>query len=216
MTHHHAIFMAHSHNMAHHHHQSSHHHHHHHHSPRHHQHHHHHRDHNDIIIPIGIWPVMTIANASNSRPSPPVGERSLLIPKDAGVTLSSIWTGAGETTCSKLLTMSTTLYLHHHGDFTPPPTITYVGGKTEDITEFDSDLMSFRDLEDFAQKYDYDVNSLIYFKCDGFSFSEGIRVIYDDGYVRDLVDLSKPYGRIDLYVDHFNLDDLIDVPQTPK
>ncbi|KAL8099046.1 hypothetical protein AgCh_031661 [Apium graveolens] len=112
--------------------------------------------------------------------------------------------------------MSTTLYLHHHGDFTSPPTITYVGGKIEVITEFDSDLMSFRDLEDFAQKYDYDVNSLVYFKCDGFSFSEGIRVIYDDGSVRDLVDLSKPYGRIDLYVDHFNLDDLIDVPQTPK
>ncbi|KAL8113628.1 hypothetical protein AgCh_020812 [Apium graveolens] len=112
--------------------------------------------------------------------------------------------------------MSTTIYLHHHGDFTPPPTVTYVGGRTEVIKDFDSDLLSFRDLEDFAIKYEYDVNALVYFKCDGHNFKDGTRLIYDDVSVRDLVALSKPYGRIDLYVDHFDLDELVDVPHTPK
>lgn len=106
MTHHHVSFMAHSHSMAHHHHHSvtpsHHHHHHHHHSPRHHHHHHHHRrEHNDVVIPIGILPIMTSVNASNLRPKPPVGEKSLLIPKEAGETSS--WE-AVETSFSKLFT----------------------------------------------------------------------------------------------------------------
>lgn len=106
MTHHHMSFMAHSHSMAHHHHHSVTASHHHHHSPRHHHHHHHHRhrDHNDVIIPIGILPLMTTVNASNSRPKPPVGEKSLLIPKEAGETSSLISKEDGETSCSKLFT----------------------------------------------------------------------------------------------------------------
>lgn len=112
--------------------------------------------------------------------------------------------------------MSTTLYLYHHGDFSPPPNVKYMGGKVEVIHDFDSDTLSFRDLEEFAKKYDYDVNSLVYFKCDGHSFKQGTRVVYDDISVRDLIALCKPHGKIELYVDHFNLDELIDVPPSPK
>lgn len=111
---------------------------------------------------------------------------------------------------------STTLYLYHHGDFTPAPNISYRGGKVEVIPDFDCDTLSFRDLDEFAEKYSYDSNSLVYFKCDGHSFMKGTRVVYDDVSVRDLVDLCKPYGKIELYVDHFNLDDLIEVPKSPE
>ena len=112
--------------------------------------------------------------------------------------------------------MSTTLYLHHHGDFTPPPNVTYIGGKVEIIPNYDSKVLSFSVIEEFPAKYAYDANSLVYFKCDGHTFSKGTRLIYDDTSVSDLVELCKPYGRIELYVDHFELDELVDVPNTPK
>ena len=63
--------------------------------------------------------------------------------------------------------------------------------------------------------YDYDENALVYFKCDGHSFNQGTRVVYDDISVRDLVALFKPHGKIELYIDHFNLDELVDVLPSP-
>ncbi|WOG81872.1 hypothetical protein DCAR_0101027 [Daucus carota subsp. sativus] len=113
------------------------------------------------------------------------------------------------------MSTTTTLYLHHHGDFTKPPNVKYVGGKTEIIKDFDVDMFSFRDLEEFAEKYAYDVSSsLVNFKCNGYSFEKGMRVIYDDNSVRDLIKICMPYGRIELYVDHFDLDldEVIDYP----
>lgn len=112
--------------------------------------------------------------------------------------------------------MYTTLYLRHHGDFTSAPNVTYIGGQVEIIRNFDTDVLSFRDLEDFSEKYKYNSNALVYFKCDGHTFSKGIRLMYDDKSVRELVDLCKPYDKIELYIDHFDFDDLIDVPQTSK
>ena len=96
---------------------------------------------------------------------------------------------------------TTTLYLHQHGDFTPPPNVRYIGGKVEVISDFDCDTLSFRDLEEFANKYSYDSDSLVYFKCDGHSFSQGTRLVYNDVSVRELIELCKPYGKIELYVD---------------
>ncbi|KAL1827009.1 hypothetical protein ACET3Z_005421 [Daucus carota] len=111
------------------------------------------------------------------------------------------------------MSTTTTLYLHHHGDFTKPPNVKYVGGKTEIIKDFDADLFSFRDLEEFAEKFAYDVSSSLgNFKCNGYSFEKGMRVIYDDNSVRDLIKICMPYGRIELYVDHFDLDEVIDCP----
>ncbi|KAL1816134.1 hypothetical protein ACET3Z_018708 [Daucus carota] len=83
------------------------------------------------------------------------------------------------------MSTTTTLYQHHNGDFTTPPNVKYIGGKTEIIKDFDCDTFSFRDLEEFAEKYAYDVaSSLVNFKCDGFSFEK----------------------------DHFDLDEVIDGP----
>lgn len=111
----------------------------------------------------------------------------------------------------------TTVYLHHHGELTSPPNeVKYLGGKVDVIPNFDTDVMSFRDLEEFAKKFCYDANSLMYYKSDGHSFSGGTSLVYDDISIRDLIALSKPYGKIELYVDHFDLDELIDVPHTPK
>lgn len=61
---------------------------------------------------------------------------------------------------------TTTVYLHHHSDFTSPPNVKYLGGKVKVIFNFYTDIMSFRDLEEFGKKYCYDANSLVYFKCD--------------------------------------------------
>lgn len=58
-------------------------------------------------------------------------------------------------------------------------------------------------LEILLKKYEYNVDALIYFKCDGHSFVNGTRLIYYDLSVRNLVALSKPHGIIDLFVDHF-------------
>lgn len=76
--------------------------------------------------------------------------------------------------------------------------------------------MSFRDFEKFTAKYSYDVNALIYFKCDNRSFKNVTRYIYDDKPILDLIAIHKPYDWMDLYVDHFEFDDLIDVPNTSK
>lgn len=43
-----------------------------------------------------------------------------------------------------------TICLQHHGDFTTGPNMNYVGGMVELIPDFDTDLLCFRDLEDFA------------------------------------------------------------------
>ncbi|XP_074366751.1 uncharacterized protein LOC141707468 [Apium graveolens] len=108
-----------------------------------------------------------------------------------------------------------TIYLHHHGDLTSPPNVSYIGGKVETLHNVDTDVFSFRDLDDFAVKYDYDPSALVYFKSDGSSFRNGVSLLYDDDTVREMVELHKPYGKISLFVDHFELDNLVDMPTTP-
>ena len=48
------------------------------------------------------------------------------------------------------------VYIHHHDDFTPHLNVKYVGGEVDVIYYFDTDLLSFRDLDEFAAKYKYD------------------------------------------------------------
>lgn len=38
----------------------------------------------------------------------------------------------------------------------------------------------------------------MYFKNDGRSFESGMRLLYDDINVRDMIDIHKPVGHIDL------------------
>ncbi|KAL8112935.1 hypothetical protein AgCh_020304 [Apium graveolens] len=45
------------------------------------------------------------------------------------------------------------LYIHHHGDFTPIPNVKYVGGEVDVLEDFDTDLLSFRHLDEFAGKF---------------------------------------------------------------
>ena len=110
-----------------------------------------------------------------------------------------------------------TINLHHYGDFTSAPNMEYIGGRVDVCPGFDTDLLSFRDLEEFAEKYDYDPNCIVCFKRNGKTFEQDITVVYDDSTVRELVELYKPYKTIDLYVDHFTLNDAFDeIPDTPK
>ena len=37
--------------------------------------------------------------------------------------------------------------------------------------------------------------------------------MYDDITIRELINLHKPYGKIEFYVDHFTLDNAFDVTQ---
>ncbi|KAL8155488.1 hypothetical protein AgCh_000758 [Apium graveolens] len=105
---------------------------------------------------------------------------------------------------------SVTIYIHHHGDFEHKPKPKYVGGVVEVIPGFDSDLFSFRDLDDFAVKCGYAKSDLVYFKNDGLTFESGMRLLYDDSTVRAMVDIHKPIGKINLYIDHYDVDEVID------
>lgn len=40
--------------------------------------------------------------------------------------------------------------------------------------------------------------------------------MYDDSTIREMIDLHKPFGKIELYIDHFTLDGAFDVPKPPK
>lgn len=100
--------------------------------------------------------------------------------------------------------MSTTVYVHHHGRFALLPHCDYVGGLIDVVKDVDPDLFSFRDLEDYAKDFDYDIDDRVYFKNDGRTFKEGIRLVWDDASIIDLVTISATNGRMDLYVDHLS------------
>lgn len=102
------------------------------------------------------------------------------------------------------------IFIHHHGSFASPPRCEYIGGKIDYLLDINSDVISFDHLLNYAVAFDYDYeNSLVYFQCDGHSFEKGVRILYDEKSVREMVDLCIPFGNIHLFVDHFNLDDLI-------
>ncbi|KAL1805151.1 hypothetical protein ACET3Z_028219 [Daucus carota] len=94
------------------------------------------------------------------------------------------------------------VYIHHHGDLdiTKP---SYHGGKVDTIN-LDTDEFSFRDLEDFSKEFEYDPIALVlfYYKTNGHDFSDGMKILYDDESAREVVNVSMPYGKIDLYIDH--------------
>lgn len=60
--------------------------------------------------------------------------------------------------------------LHHHGKFLDYPECYYIGGNIEVLNDIDTDLLSFRDLENWAKLYKYNSNCLMYLKNDGHSF----------------------------------------------
>lgn len=107
------------------------------------------------------------------------------------------------------------LFVYHHGDFSGDAlNCQHYGGIIDMIPEFDTDLLSFRDLEDFARDYNYNHNSLVYYQYDGHSFAKGVILLCDDDSVRKLVCRCLSYGEIHLFVDHLNLDPLINTDDT--
>lgn len=99
-----------------------------------------------------------------------------------------------------------TINLHHHEHFG-------LCCQREVITEVDTYIFTFRDLDDFAIKYAYNFTDLVQFKNDGVTFESGMRFLFDDKTVREMVDIHKPNGEIDLYVDHYDLDKVIDASE---
>ncbi|WOG84684.1 hypothetical protein DCAR_0103868 [Daucus carota subsp. sativus] len=93
------------------------------------------------------------------------------------------------------------VYIQPHGNFDTSK-LMYNGGVTN-MVELDIDELSFRDLEDFAKDFKYDIEtSIVYFKTNGRDLTDGASIVYDDASVRKLIDVCVPYGRIQLYVDH--------------
>ncbi|KAL8144883.1 hypothetical protein AgCh_003185 [Apium graveolens] len=90
------------------------------------------------------------------------------------------------------------LYIYHHGDFTPIPNSKYVGGEVDVLEDFDTDLLSFRHLDEFAGKFRYHPSELVYFKTDGKTWENGTRLLFDDNSVREMVEIHRGLGRIDL------------------
>lgn len=80
-----------------------------------------------------------------------------------------------------------TVEVNHHGEFVPQPECVYIGGKCDVVDNVDTDTLSFRDLDDWAAMFNYSPESLIYFKNNGHDYTDGIRMLYDDNSVRDMV-----------------------------
>ena len=103
--------------------------------------------------------------------------------------------------CISTMSSRVSVYIQHHGNFDTSK-LMYTGGVTN-MVELDIDELSFRDLEDFAKDFKYDIEtSIVYFKTNGRDFTDGASIVYDDASVRKLTDVCVPYGRIQLYVDH--------------
>ncbi|KAK1382942.1 hypothetical protein POM88_020677 [Heracleum sosnowskyi] len=100
--------------------------------------------------------------------------------------------------------------VNHHGEFAPQPKCYYIGGRCDVVENVDSDILSFRDLEDWAAMFNYNPECLVYFKNNGHDFANGVRIVYDDSSIRDMVDLCKPYGKIEVYVDSSLTDEAIE------
>lgn len=103
------------------------------------------------------------------------------------------------------------IYVHHHDDLVHAPKVEYKGGKVDVIPAFDTDIFSFRDLDDFAKDFEYDPSDLVYFQT-GMCIDDGVKLLYDDSTIREMVDIHKPLGMIDLYVDHYSCDEVINSP----
>lgn len=92
------------------------------------------------------------------------------------------------------------VYIHHHSDLDiikPSDR-----GSKVDIVNLDTYEFTFCDLKEFSKEFDYDSSALVYFKLIGHNFSDGMKIMCDDESVREVVDVSKPYDKIDIYIDH--------------
>lgn len=67
------------------------------------------------------------------------------------------------------------------------------------------DLFCFCDHEDFVKDYKYDPSAIVYSKNKGKDFSNGVRIVWDDSYVVDLIKVFMPFARVDLHVDHLGV-----------
>ncbi|WOG92107.1 hypothetical protein DCAR_0311366 [Daucus carota subsp. sativus] len=88
------------------------------------------------------------------------------------------------------------IYVHHHGELNYDGINCYNGGIVDVIPKFDIDLLSFRDLLEFARDYKYDLNSLVYYQYDGHSFAKGVMLLYDDDSVRCMTQVFQVKGTL--------------------
>ena len=97
------------------------------------------------------------------------------------------------------------IYLHHHGDFTSETfkgNANYVGGKVDIMENVDTNKLTMLTIQSYSLKYKYSRTDFVYFQTDGHSFRKGIRLVYDDDSLSNLIRVSLPYKRINLFVNH--------------
>ena len=97
------------------------------------------------------------------------------------------------------------IHLHHHGDFTSETfkgNANYVGGKVDIMENVDTKKLTMLTIQSYSMKYKYSRTDFVYFQTDGHSFRRGIRLVYDDDSLSNMIEVSLPYKRINLFVDH--------------
>ena len=97
------------------------------------------------------------------------------------------------------------IHLHHHGDFSPETfngKADYIGGIVDIIDDVDTGQFCMLDIEKYVETFSYEKTDLCYFQSDGHTFKNGIRILYDDESIQDMLKVCLPYKKANLFVDH--------------
>ena len=79
--------------------------------------------------------------------------------------------------------------VHHHGT-------------TDIIEDVDTSKLCMLHLLKYSEKFKYSKYDFLYFQTDGHSFEKGVRLLYDQNTLDDMLKVCKPYNLINIYVDH--------------
>ncbi|KAL1809540.1 hypothetical protein ACET3Z_026530 [Daucus carota] len=79
--------------------------------------------------------------------------------------------------------------VHHHGT-------------TDIIEDVDTSKLCMLHLLKYSEKFKYSKYDFLYFQTDGHNFEKGVRLLYDQNTLDDMLKVCKPYNLINIYVDH--------------
>lgn len=104
-----------------------------------------------------------------------------------------------------------TMIIHHGGKFTESFGLCrnvykhYLGGKVSEFTNIDVDFLSYFEISDYVKK-DLGYNGLckLYYKSIMKSMSTGLKLLYNDDQINDLIAETEGTKAINIYVDHLD------------
>ncbi|GAU18410.1 hypothetical protein TSUD_202990 [Trifolium subterraneum] len=93
--------------------------------------------------------------------------------------------------------------IHHGGNFVNSPVKKYVNGQVHEMeNKLDVDWFSVLDLENIVKSLGYVDLKCMWYHHPKYSFVDGLRPFNNDSDFQKLVEDSKGYNTIDLYVEH--------------